>query len=310
MGRIFPLIVLTSLLSAFVFFSHARAQQAPQAANEAGKASAAIPIAQAHVLVTISDNQGHLISTPSKDQLVVHDNGRLVEVEEIRSAKDDPIVFSLLVDDSGSTRDLGKLQLETAVKLFRALSSMGNHGYLSLFADNVITSDNFVDVGTVEQTLEPENIPRQGATTLYDAVIHACAMQLNRAKIPESSRRVIFLFSDGGDDASHYSLEQTLKIVQGEGVPVFSVGTSSKPARQLEKQGLSSLRSLSYKTGEDVELVDQQNDVVSQILTRLNEQYVLTFALAPGKPGTFHSLEVKSIVKDVRVSAPTRYFAR
>ena len=101
MGRIFPLIVLTSLLSAFVFFSHARAQQAPQAANEAGKASAAIPIAQAHVLVTISDNQGHLISTPSKDQLVVHDNGRLVEVEEIRSAKDDPIVFSLLVDDSG-----------------------------------------------------------------------------------------------------------------------------------------------------------------------------------------------------------------
>src|SRR5437870_2340841 len=108
-----------------VFF-HVRVQQAPQApSSNSGVTSPLVPKPKAHVLITISDNQGHITSEPNKNELVVHDDKKLVEVAEVRSVRDDPLVFSLLVDYSGSSREMQDSQVETAIRLSQALSKTG-----------------------------------------------------------------------------------------------------------------------------------------------------------------------------------------
>src|SRR5205807_2039778 len=151
-----------------------------------------------------------------------------VEVAEVRSVRDDPLVFSLLVDYSGSSREMQDSQVETAIRLSQALSKTGNRGYLILFTSDLLTNDHFIGAETVEQILRKNNNVRKGSTALYDAIVHACTKQLNGANVPQSFRRAIFVFSDGGDNSSRHSLEQTLEAVQGESIPIFSIGISSR----------------------------------------------------------------------------------
>ncbi|MGC2735245.1 MAG: hypothetical protein WA212_15235, partial [Candidatus Acidiferrales bacterium] len=87
-------------------------------------------------LVTISDNHGHLTSQPREDELVVHDDGKSAQVEALRPVKDDLLVFSLLVDASGSSRHLQDSQVATVNRLFQTLSARGNHGYLIVFGSD------------------------------------------------------------------------------------------------------------------------------------------------------------------------------
>src|SRR5256885_9891393 len=64
--------------------------------------------------------------------------------------------------------------------------------YTTLFR-SVATTDRFMEPQKVEQILK--QVPsesRRGATSLYDAVVHACREQLNSSKIPRNSRRAIF----------------------------------------------------------------------------------------------------------------------
>jgi len=100
-----------------------------------------------------------------------------------------------------------------------------NHGYLILFKSEIATNDRFVGTLAVEEILRrfpPQS--RSGGTALYDAIIHAAKEQLSSTKIPRNSRRAIFILSDGGDNTSHKSLEQTLKLVRNDAIPIFSIG--------------------------------------------------------------------------------------
>src|SRR5258708_34967760 len=94
-----------------------------------------VPQSEAQVLITIASKGGSPFSAPTKSNFVVRDNGHSVEANELRSVKDDPLIFSLLVDASGSMRDRRLSQTAQATKLFSALSKQSNLVYLLLIRD-------------------------------------------------------------------------------------------------------------------------------------------------------------------------------
>jgi hypothetical protein len=261
---------------------------------------------EAQVLVTIVSKDGSSGPSPAKGDFLVRDDRHSVDVQDVRPVKDEPLTFSLLVDVSGSTKDISPSQIAGAVKLFKALSKQDNRGYLILFREEVFTNDKIVDAGTAERILRHDD-SRRGSTALFDTILHAASKQLALAKNYPSTRRAIFLFSDGGDNVSRDSLEYTLKAVQREGIPVFSIAT---PSNKANKRDLAILRALSQNTGGGMVSLDESGDFVSHVLEYIDNQYLLTFAVFPEKRDKLHSLEVKSVSKDIEVSAPTQYLAR
>jgi hypothetical protein len=235
-----------------------------------------------------------------------------VEIEEIRSLKNSRLFFSVLLDISGSSKQFADQQVAAATRLFSDLSTGDNHGYLILFKSEIATSDRSLGTPSVEEILRrfpPQS--RSGGTGLYDAIIHAATEQLSSTKIPRNSRRAIFILSDGGDNTSHKSLEQTLKIVQNEGIPIFSIGFSrdkgSDSPREL-KRDLETLKTLSDSTGGLVTFLDQPGDPVQHAAYLIDGQCLMLFKAPMLKPNKSYALKIESSLKEIHVLAPTEYF--
>jgi Ca-activated chloride channel homolog len=304
-GVLFALVI--SLLAKGV-----SAQGVPQSADSLSQISAA-PTSEpnAQILLTVSDNMGNPASALAKDSVQLRVGGQPVEIKEIRSLKDVSLFFSVLVDLSGSSRQFADQQIAATSRLFRELSTGNNHGYLVLFKSEIATSDRFLETSTVEETLRrfPAQA-RSGGTALYDAIVHAATEQLSSSRLPRNSRRAIFILSDGGDNTSHKSLAETLKVVQNEGIPVFSIGFSSyrgDSPRQL-KRDLETLKTLSDTTGGLVSFLDQPGDVVGLVARLMDGQCLLSFKPEALRHKKSYPLKIEYPVNEFHVLAPTEYF--
>lgn len=316
--RITRPVFFVGVLLAIIFFGFfgVGAQQASHAPSPNPHTAAPHDLQpDAQVLITIASKGGSHVSAPAKSNFSVRDDGYSVKVNELRSVKDEPLIFSLLVDGSGSMESIAFSQIAGAIRLFNALSKQSNRGYLILFQNGVAMNDQFVDAPTAEQILIQEHI-RRGATALYDAIVHAATKQLSLAKTYPSLRRAIFVFSDGGDNASHISLEHTLTLLQREDIPVFAISRPPQKQHNLdymetreETLGLEELGDLSQNTGGDMISLDESGNFVSRIIEHIDNQYLLSFSAFPAKQHELHSLKVESVSKDFRVSAPAQYLA-
>lgn len=264
-----------------------------------------------HILVTVSDGAGNPVPAPAKDSLLLRIHGESVEIEEIRSLKDSPLVFSMLVDVSGSTQPFADKQIAAASRLFRELTSAGAHGYLLLFNSKVATVDHFVDADTADKTLRKFAAPtRNGMTALYDSVIRATT-QLSSGRDLSGSRRAIFLFSDGGDDHSHKSLDATIETTQNQGIPIFAIGFDRSGASEVTpemRDGRESLKALSRSTGGSVSFLDDRGDVADRLVHLVDGQCLVSFKRPALKPKKHYGLKTESTVREIRILAPTEYF--
>lgn len=92
-------------------------------------------------------------------------------------------------------------------------------GSLVNFADNF-----FLDV---QNSTDPNNIKakiihdQRGGTRVFDTVA-AAAAYLDKYQLPDS-KRAIFLFSDGDDNASMWPLTKAITRVQAVHIPVFVI---------------------------------------------------------------------------------------
>ncbi|HKV82064.1 MAG TPA: vWA domain-containing protein [Candidatus Sulfotelmatobacter sp.] len=89
----------------------------------------------------------------------------------------------------------------------------------------------------------------QGATRAYDAVV-AAANWLDKHQFPDS-RKAIFLFSDGDDNASQWPLQKTIASIQALHIPVFVIAPA---AVEHKKQGKDMVK-LASATGGHVYFV-------------------------------------------------------
>jgi VWFA-related protein len=262
----------------------------------------------AHVLITISDKNGAPVSTPLTSDLLVLDNRQHIEIKDIQSLKNEPLIFSLLVDASASMKSSSALQIAGAIKLFAALSGQNNHGYLILFRNGVVTSDQFIDRESAEALLT-RAAERADSTGLYDAINHAVTKQLALPEHSTHPRRAIFVMSDGSDNASHITLADTLNLVQREGIPVFCISVPTEARASEKTRGLHTLRDLSRQTGGDLTTLDGSGAFISRLMNSIDCQFVLNFSTAPAGRNEIHSLEVKSLSKDIKVAAPAHFLA-
>lgn len=267
--------------------------------------------AQARILLTASDNTGSPVSAPMKESVQLRIGGQPVGITEIRSLKDSPLFFSVLVDISGSSQQFADQQVAATIKLFRDLSTGNNHGYLILFKSELATNDHVISVADVEEVMKRfTRKNRSGGTALYDALVHAATEQLARTKIPSDSRRAIFVLSDFADNSSRESLTDTLKILQQQSIPVVSIGfsrTSGSNSDKEKRRALAVWKDLINGTGGWGTFLDEAGDGVGRAAALTNGQCLLLFESPELKPKKSYPLKVESSAKDMRIIAATEY---
>ncbi len=259
---------------------------------------------QARVFITASYKNGLPLGLTSSDIAVAIDK-RPAHVTDIRPAKDDPLLFALLVDVSKSDGEEAKTIRELGVQLFRALAVRGNQGYLVVFNDRAAMSQTPMSPERAELNLNAIKFDK--GTAIYDAIEQTARYKFGSPENAKNPRRVIVLISDGEDNASHINHTTAEEAAQKQGVAIFPVlipSTFTGPARR----GPDRMNEFSRTTGGRLVTVERIPDAVQSLLSAVDEQWVMSFVPAQGGDQKLHALQVKSGAKNVKISAPSQVF--
>jgi VWFA-related protein len=196
--------------------------------------------------VSVFDDDRHLINGLTKDDFKVWEDGTPQTVTAFQH-QDVPVSMGILVDNSGSMRDKRAAVNEAALDLVKA-SNPDDEAFIVNFSDEAYIDQDFTSsIAKLRDGLS--HIDSRGGTALYDAVV-ASADQLSKgAKRP---KQVLLVITDGEDNASSLTLEQTIHRVQDlEGPVVYSIGLlfGSETEGRESHRAKRALQLLSDETG-------------------------------------------------------------
>src|SRR5260221_383291 len=144
-----------------------------------------------------------------------------------------------------------------------------------------------------------ERIDARGSTALYDAVIGS----LDHLKKGTRDKKVILVVTDGEDNASRHSLENTVEQAQRNNALIYAVGVFSdddiKHNRRAMKKARTALTELANATGGLAFFPEDASDtesICTQIAHDIRNQYTLAYyPTNTAHDGTFRSVQVDVI---------------
>jgi VWFA-related protein len=258
------------------------------------------------VFITASAKDGSPVTLTSSDLSVSVDK-RPAHIDELRSAKDDPLLFAVVVDTSKSEGPNSDVIRNAVSQIFQSLSVSGNQGYLALFNHFVAMSKTPLQISQVQEAIKVAKF--QGGTAVYDAIEQTCTEKLSRSANSSFSRRIIVLISDGEDNASHVPHERAETTAQTEGVAVFSLVIPSSAALG-ESRGEHFMKGVSQQTGGRTILSKNLAEGMPLLLNAIEEQWALSFTPVQAPNPKLHSLQIKGGQKDIHISAPAQISLR
>jgi Ca-activated chloride channel family protein len=211
--------------------------------------------------------------------------------------EDVPVSFGLVIDNSGSMRDK-RPQVNAAALTFVKTSNPQDEGFVVNFNDDYYldTEHDFTsDLGEMRTALE--RIDARGSTALYDAVIGS----LDHLKKGTRDKKVILIVTDGEDNASRHSLENTVEQAQRNDALIYAVGVFSdddiKHNRRAMKKARTALSQLANATGGLAFFPEDASDteaICTQIAHDIRNQYTLAYYPSNvARDGSFRSVQVE-----------------
>lgn len=239
----------------------------------------------------VRDRRGHLVAGLGKADFEVLEDGRPVELLDVRSERDATANVALVIDGSGSMRvnDAFGLARVVSERILDSLDQGRDEAALYSFDTRVLTLQPFTpDLARVRQSLVHLNT--WGSTSLYDAISGVAGKIHERGE----SRRAIVVFTDGRDTTSTVSPAEVATITSALDVPVYAFALRpGEPATPHGAHG-SALAELAVATGGAYFVAADATTLAVQatrVIEELRHQHVLTFEASSEKG--WRSLEVR-----------------
>ncbi len=240
---------------------------------------------------TVVDQKQRMITDLDRNAFTVFEDGRPQPITSFRH-EDIPVALGIVIDNSGSMRDKRSAVNQAAVNLVRA-SNPQDEVFLVNFNDESYLDQDFTsNIAKLKEGLE--HIESRGGTALYDAIVAASDHLEKGAKL---DKRVLLVVTDGEDNASRESLEQTVRRLQDErGPTVYTIGIlgDDREARRARR----ALTALAYQTGgvayfpKDINEVDSISRAVAH---DLRNQYTIGYKPSnPQSAGGYRSVHVEA----------------
>lgn len=255
---------------------------------------------------TVVDEKNHLVTNLTKEDFTVFENDQQQQIRQF-AREDYPVAMGILVDNSGSMREKRDEVNKAALNLVRS-SNSGDQVFVVNFSDEPILDQEFTsDIRKLQAALE--HVEARGGTALYDAIV-AASDYLNKSPL---TRKVLFVVTDGEDDASQESLEEAVQRVQQENGPtIYSIGLLGDEKNRKAKRALETL---SQRTGGIAFFppgLDQVDEISRSVAHDIRSQYTISYTpTTPKSVGGFRTIHVDAHArpyKHLTVRTRTGYY--
>lgn len=247
--------------------------------------------------ITVRNREGQFVSGLTESNFRVYDNGKPQKIADFQS-EDAPVSVGLLVDHSGSMVARSKEVIEGAMA-FVEESNPQDQEFVVNFADKIMFGlpANVAFTSDPKQLKAALSIPyASGTTALNDAAVIA----IRHLDLQPPIKKVLILISDGGDNASHHTFAQALRIAQTANVVIYTIGLFDEDSAD---QNPKALQLLAKETGGLAYSPSTSEDVIRvcrQIARDIRHQYTISYSPAEERANSYRKIRVDVITADQR----------
>jgi len=243
---------------------------------------------------TVVDDRQRIVTDLDKSAFTVLEDGKPQAIISFHH-EDIPVAIGIVIDNSGSMREKRSKVNQAALNLVRS-SNPQDEVFVVNFNDEYYLDQDFTnDLLKLKEALE--KIDAKGGTALYEAVV-ASADHLKRDARLE--RKVLFVVTDGEDNASRETLEQAVKQLQEENGPsVYAIGILGD--EEHPKRARHALEIIAQRTGGLAffpKTLDEVDEISRQVAHDIRNQYTIGYkATNPRSSGGFRQIHVEAKAK-------------
>ena len=258
---------------------------------------------------TVVDDKQHFVTNLDKTAFTVMEDGKPQQIISFHHV-DIPVAMGIVIDNSGSMREKRNKVNQAALNLVRS-SNPQDEVFVVNFNDEQYLDQDFTNnLLKLKEALE--KIDARGGTAMYDAVVASADHLKQNARL---EKKVIFVVTDGEDNASTETLEQAVKQLQQENGPqVYAIGILGD--EEHPKRARRALEIIAQRTGGIAffpKTLDEVDAISRTIANDIRNQYAIGYKPTnPKNAGGFRQIRVDAKAKGhskLVVRTKTGYYA-
>ena len=271
--------------------------QEQQPSNEGGAFVFRAEVQEVMLHATVLDDKQRLVTNLDKTAFTVFENNQPQTIKSFRH-EDIPVAMGIVIDNSGSMREKRDRVNKAAINLVRA-SNPNDQVFVVNFNDEYYLDQDFTaNINKLKEALE--KVESRGGTALYDAIVASADHLKKNAKL---EKKVLFVVTDGEDNASRESLEQAIQRLQQENGPtVYAIGLLGE---EKQRRARRALQEIALRTGGVAFLprtIEEVDEISSSVAHDIRNQY--TIGYQPTTPKTVPGY------RTIRVEAKARGYGK
>jgi len=243
---------------------------------------------------TVQDDKQHIVTNLDRGAFTVYEDGKPQNIISFHH-EDIPVAMGIVIDNSGSMREKRAKVNQAALNLVRS-SNPRDEVFVVNFNDEYYLDQDFTnDLLKLKEALE--KIDARGGTALYDAVVASADHLKRNARL---EKKVLFVVTDGEDNASNETLEQAVKQLQEENGPqVYAIGILGD--EEHPKRAKRALEIIAQRTGGIAffpKTLDDVDEISRTVAHDIRNQYTIGYKPTnPRGAGGFRMVRVEAKAK-------------
>lgn len=238
---------------------------------------------------TVVDDKQRIVTNLDRAAFTVYENGQPQPITSFRH-EDIPVAMGIVVDNSGSMREKRQKVNAAALNLVRSSNPSDEVCIVNFNDEYYLDQDFTANINKLKEGLE--KIEARGGTALYDAVVATADHLKQSAKL---EKKVIFVVTDGEDNASTESLEQAVRRLQAENGPtVYAIGILGE--EEHPRRAKRALQTMSERTGGIAffpKTLDEVDEISRTVAHDIRNQYTIGYKPStPKNQGGYRQVKV------------------
>jgi Ca-activated chloride channel family protein len=264
-----------------------------------------------NVGVTVAGKKQRLVTNLTVHDFAVYEDGKAQSIFAFASGAEPgpPLHVGVLLDVSGSQElDLGFTQ-KAVIKFLTSLPEAVDMTFID-FASQV-RGGRYAQSDFPRLAKRVRSLTAGGETALYDAI----GVYLDGAS-QQDGRKVMVLYTDGGDTQSSLSLGSLMKLLKASDVTVYAIGALEKQPQRSQLIQRALLADIAEATGGTAFFPSGVKDldrIYEQVLGEVRAQYTIGYLSTNEKAdGAWRKVDVKVTRADaegLRIRARKGYYA-
>jgi len=245
------------------------------------------------VHATVVDDRNRMVMNLPKTAFTVLENGHPQTMTSFRQ-EDIPVSLCIVIDNSGSMREKRDKVNKAALNLVRA-SNPQDEVCVVNFNDEYYLDQPFTSkLPQLKEALE--KVEARGGTALYDAMVATSNEMKAHARL---QKKVLFVVTDGEDNASRESLEETVRNLQQENGPtVYAIGLLGEERARRARRALETVAQDTGGIAFLPKTLAEVDAISSTIAHDIRSQYTIGYKpTTPKSVGGYRTIHVEARAK-------------